>query len=240
MKTYRQIVFLILDELKINSDDSNFNEEHIIFMANKYRAALLKKTYSDIKKEIPQDNYQTLCLDLEESEGLPGFPCEGTYMKSTKKIPDTIEVGHTTVSTDDYFSSNISFVSRDRFKYVGYNKWLKNIIYATIGTDNYLYLKSDNPQLYYLEEAKITGIFSDIEEASKLECDEVNTCDILDMKFPLEDALIPTMIELILKDIAAVIYKPEDDNNNANDDLGDMSKYIALNAKSDLAKAITN
>ena len=50
--TYRQITYLVLDELKQLSDDSTFNEEHIIFLLGKYRGAILKQTYKDVKKEI--------------------------------------------------------------------------------------------------------------------------------------------------------------------------------------------
>nr|DAU83961.1 MAG TPA: Structural protein [Crassvirales sp.] len=50
MSTYREIVFMIMDELKLSSDDSYFTEDHIIFLASKYRAFLLKQRYSDIKK----------------------------------------------------------------------------------------------------------------------------------------------------------------------------------------------
>jgi len=48
---------MALDELKLHSDDANFTEEHIIFLADKYRAILLKQRYADVKKEIPLANY---------------------------------------------------------------------------------------------------------------------------------------------------------------------------------------
>ena len=65
MSKYRDIVYMVLDELKIHSDDASFTEEHILFLINKYRAFILKQRYSDKRKEVPQSNYQTLCLDLE-------------------------------------------------------------------------------------------------------------------------------------------------------------------------------
>ena len=57
MSTYKEIVYMCLDELQLSSDDATFNEEHIIFLANKYRAFLLKKNYTDLKKEIPECIY---------------------------------------------------------------------------------------------------------------------------------------------------------------------------------------
>ena len=45
MSTFKEIVYMCLDELQLSSDDATFTEEHIIFLANKYRALLLKKQY---------------------------------------------------------------------------------------------------------------------------------------------------------------------------------------------------
>lgn len=54
MSTYRELVYLVLDELKLTSDDALFNEEHVMFLLGKYRGFLLKQQYKDIKKEIPE------------------------------------------------------------------------------------------------------------------------------------------------------------------------------------------
>ena len=238
MRTYRQLIYLVLDELKLMSDDSSFTEDHIIFLLSKYRAFLLKQRYSDVRKEVTLSNYQTLCLDLEEHEGIEGLSCEGTYMRSTKKIPEAMSVGQSRVHSGDYFNGEVTYISRDRLRYVGYNKWLQNIIYATKGPDGYLYLKSSNPQLYYLEKIKFTGVFSDAEEASELECEQPESCDILDKEFPIEDALIPPLTELVVKELSGVIYKPEDSENNATDDLANLANFLARNVKSNLQKQI--
>lgn len=238
MRTYRQLIYLVLDELKLMSDDSSFTEDHIIFLLSKYRAFLLKQRYSDVRKEVPLSNYQTLCLDLEEHEGIEGLSCEGTYMRSTKKIPEAMNVGQSRVHSGDYFNGEVTYISRDRLRYVGHNKWLQNIIYATKGPDGYLYLKSSNPQLYYLEKIKFTGVFSDAEEASELECEQPESCDILDKEFPIEDALIPSLTELVVKELSGAIYKPEDSENNSTDDLANLANFLARNVKSNLQKQI--
>lgn len=227
MSTYRQIIYLVLDELKLLSDDANYTEDHIMFLAGKYRNFLLKQRYSDIKKQIPESNYQTICLNLEPTSAISGEPCEGQgYLKSTQKIPVVLPIGSTTISPIDYYQGiHISYVSRERMRYVGYNRWLQNMIYASLGPDNYLYLKSDNPQYSYMENIKMTGVFEDPEEAAKLSCDtdkESNNCDIMDKPFPIEEALIPPLIELCVKELAGVIYKPQDTKNNASDDLSNI------------------
>lgn len=221
--TYREIVYMILDEIKSVSDDAFFTEDHVIFLAGKLRTFLLKQRYSDIKKQIPESNYQTICLDLIQVPAISGEPCEGgTYLRSKEKIPFLMQIGTPRVYPLDYYQGEITYVSRDRMRYVGYNKFLQNIIYCSIGPDNYLYFKSSNPQFLYLEQVKFTGIFQDSLQASELQCpdsDGETVCDLVDRVFPIEDALVPPLIELVVKELAGPVYKPDDEENNAKDDL---------------------
>ena len=129
-----------------------------------------------------------------------------------------MQLGAPRVYPTDYYQGDIAFVSRDRMRYVGENKYLKNIIYCSINPDNYLYFKSANPQFLYLDSVRFTGIFQDSKEASKLGISD-NNCDVLESSFPLEDALIPPLIELVVKELLGAAYRPADSVNNANDDL---------------------
>ena len=219
---------MILDEMKISTDDSYFTEDHIMYLINKYRVLILKQRYSDIKKQIPESNYQTICLDLIEVPAISGEPCEGgSYLRSKEKIPFLMKIGNPMVYPVDYYQGEITYVSRERMRYVGYNKYLKNIIYASIGPDNYLYFKSFNPQYLYLEKARMTGIFEDPQAASELQCPDENgdtVCDVLDKTFPIEDALIPPMIELVVKELLGAEYIKKDEENNAKDDLPDENR----------------
>jgi len=224
MSTYKELVYLCLDELKLNADDALFTEEHIIFLLSKYRGFLLKQRYSDIKKQIPESNYQTICLDLIK-ETKEGSLCGDTYLRSTEKLPFLMKIGNTSVFPVDYYRSTVTYISRERMKYVGYNKYLQNIIYASISPDNYMYLKSSNPQFLYLKKIRVTGIFEDPKAASELQCPDENgntVCDILDKTFPIEDALIPPLVQLIVEELTKTEYKPEDKENNADDDLSDV------------------
>lgn len=214
---------MVLDELKLSSDDAQFTEDHVMFLLNKYRTFLLKQRYSDIKKQIPESNYQTICLDLIQVPAISGDACEGgTYLRSKEKIPFLMKIGIPRVYPLDYYQGEITYVSRDRMRYVGYNKFLQNIIYCSIGPDNYLYFNSSNPQYLYLEKVKFTGIFQDSMQASDLQCPDDNgetVCNQVDRTFPIEDALIPPLIELVVKELAGPVYKPDDEANNAKDDL---------------------
>lgn len=224
--TYREIVYMCLDELKGMSDDFTFTEDHLIFLLGKLRSFLLKQRYyTDIKKTISESNYQTICLDLIEVPAISGETCEGgSYLRSKNKIPVTLMIGNPRVYPIDYYQGEIAYVSRDRMRYVGYNKWMKNIIYCSIAPDGYLYFKSWNPQFLYLEKVKFTAIFEDANEVSSLTCDgdEGTTCNIMDRIFPIEEALVPPLIELVVNELRKAEYAPSDEENNADDNLDEI------------------
>ena len=226
MSTYKELIYMCLDELKLYSDDALYTEEHIMFLLGKYRTFLIKQRYSDVKKQIPESNYQTICLDLIEVPAISGEPCEGgSYLRSKEKIPFLMKIGNPRVYPIDYYQGEITYVSRDRMRYVGYNKYLQNIIYSSLGPDNYLYFKSFNPQFLYLEKVRMTGIFEDTLAASELQCPDENgdiVCDVLDREFPIENALIPPLIQLVVEELTKAEYKPEDKENNSDDDLSEV------------------
>lgn len=231
MAKYKEIVYMVLDELHQFSDDSNITEEHIIFLAGRYRSFLLKQRYlTDLKKEIPESNYQTLCLNLEKKEAIDGLPCEGGYyIRTTEEIPTTLPIGSVRLTTSgSYYKSEIAYVTRDRMKYVGNNPWMRNIIYASLDPSGRIYMTSSNPQFLYLDggDLQVTGIFEDAEKASEYSCDnnEDGKCDIMERDFPIEDALIAPLIELIVKELSTTVTAPEDKNNDATDNLTQKAK----------------
>lgn len=221
MSKYSELVYMVLDEIKGMSDDFTYTEDHVIFLLDKFRGFLLKQRYSDIKKQIPESNYQTICLNLIQVPAVSGECCEGgSYLRSTSKIPFLMQIATPRVYPLDYYKGEITYVSRDRMRYVGNNKYLKNIIYCSIAPDGYLYFKSSNPQFLYLEKVSITGIFQDAKAVAEMQLDCPNSsCSILEKDFPIEDALVPPLIELVVKELLGATYRPEDSENNAHDNL---------------------
>jgi len=71
--------------------------------------------------------------------------CNGMYLRSIEEIPSLLDENSAKVYIHDYFSIMVALVSKDRFKYVGNNKYMRNIIYSTLGADNHLYFKAVNP-----------------------------------------------------------------------------------------------
>lgn len=240
MSTYRELVYLCNDELKLSSDDSVITQDHIIFLLSKYRALILKQQYSDVKKQIPESNYQTVCLQLVEVPAISGESCEGgSYLRSKDKLPITMKIGTPRVYPVDYYQGEITYVTRDRMRYVGYNKYLQNIIYCSIAPDGYLYFKSSNPQFLYLENVRFTAIFEDPTKVSEFQCSEEGVpCDILDREFPIEEGLTQGIVELVVKELKNAEFTPEDQENNANDDIADLANFIRRNMKSNIQKQL--
>lgn len=86
----------------------------------------------------------------------------------------------------------------------------------------------------------MTGIFENPDKAAELECnsDSTGQCDVLDRDFPLEEGLVSTVIELVVKYLSGAVYRGKDTVNNASDDLSDIASFIRRNMKSDFRKQI--
>ena len=239
--TLRELVFLVLDELKINSDDSYFNEDHVVFLLNKYRSFVLKKELEKENKQLSSTNSQIICLDLIEVRDEEN-PCGRSMLRTEQTIPNLVNDCKVSLYPVNYFEGDrIIYTTMERMRYTTYNKWTKNLIYAAKGPDDYLYLKSSNPQYLYLEKLRMKAIFEDFESAAKYACDEAGEelqCDILDMKFPIENALVPIVVEMVVKELLGAEYRPKDSSNNADDDLSDIIAWARRNMKTSVQKQI--
>lgn len=241
----KEIVYACLDLAKAaTSDDSFFTEDFVIFLLKKYRSFLLKKeqekqkSTSDVASEF---EYQQICLDLEKVPAIDGEPCTGGYyLRTTRKIPKVLEENQPKIYPIDFYQGiNICFIPRDRMRYVGTNKFLQNIIYVSLGPDLHLYLNSNNPQFMYLKKLRMSAVFEDFDEVSDYLCDddgEPKACDVLDEVFPIREYLVPSLIELVVKDLVGAKYHPSDTQNNANDDLSDIATFVRRQMKSNMQK----
>ena len=222
--TYGELIYIVNDELRINSDDSLLNEDHILFVLNKNRAALLYQLFTQKGSSISENTYQVICLDLEESDAIDGTQCSGgTYLRSVQVIPQYLTITKPRIFPIDYFQGEITFVSKDRLKYVGNNTYLKNFIYCAIGTDGHLYFRSSNPQHKYLEKVKMIAVFQDPLSADELSCDK-SDCNLMDKEYPLEASFIQGLVQSTVLELAQAIIKPADMENNAKDDHADLTR----------------
>lgn len=228
----KEIVYMVLDLAKAaTSDDSYWTEDHVIFLLKKYRSFLIKKEQekqkatTDIASEF---EYQQICLDLEKVPAIDGEPCTGGYyLRTTKKIPKILEDNQPRVYPIDFYQGiNISYIPRDRMRYVGTNKFLQNIIYVSLGPDLHLYLNSNNPQSLYLKKLRMSAVFEDFDEMSSYLCNDDGgsmACDVMDEVFPIREYLVPTLMDLVVKELTSAKYQPVDERNNAADDMSKVS-----------------
>ena len=218
MATLKELTYMVLDELKLSSDDSYFNEEHIAFLIGKYRGFMLRQQYKDVKKEIPDSNFQTITLNVMEVPAISGIPCEGgTFFKTEEKIPFLMTIANPKIYLNNFYEENITYVSRERMKHVGHNKWIPNFMYASIGPDDYMYFISSKN--ISSENIKVIGIFENPELVIELNDEDSNT-----VNYPLEEGLIPQVLELVVKELSASRFYPEDKQNDSNDNLSEITQ----------------
>lgn len=231
--TYKELVYMALDALKIHSDDAKFTEDHVIFLLNKYRAYALQQKYSKTLEGVNNRNYQTLKVSMQGNIG--SRPGNGYYYFSTKEIPGILSIALPKVESGVFNSKEIVFTSENRLRYIGYNRFLPNIVYSCIGNDNKLCLKGKEDIVKTLTTVFLNAVF-----ANPLEADNFNNIipDVLDREFPMEDTLVPSVLELVLKDLTNGIYKPSDNTNDAQDALSDLAGFLRRNMKSQFQKQI--
>ena len=221
MTTWKELVYMVLDALKIHSDDAKFTEEHVLFLISKYRAYILKQAYNKTGINIPNSNYQTLLVRISN------------HNISNKTIPPIMNISNTSVyQPNEYYSNEITIVPKERMKYVGNNRYLKKIVYCSIDTNNYLNLTGYNLDVSPIEEVEIHAIFEnplDLYDDYESALNEI---------FPTEDNLVPSILELVLKDLTNGIYKPSDNLNDAQDALSDLAGYLRRNMKSQFQKQV--
>ena len=242
MTTYREAIYMCLDLLKGMSDDFTYTEEHIAYLLDKFRALLLKQRYgNNRKKEIPYSNYQTISIKLELStfEGNRYYVCkpvDGTT------IPYTLQIGipRISVASDSYGDINLEYISRERLPFVGNNRYLQNFWYCSLDEQNRLLLKTSSIRMFENEinsddntlTFRITALFENPRELpNEITFNDAN--DELDRNIPIEESLITTLVEMVVKELAGSVFTPADDVNNSKDDNADMRAFIARTMKQD-------
>lgn len=211
---------MVLDELKLFSDDSSFTQEHVIFLADKYRAFIIEQALRSKRfYEIPDSDYQEICLDLEKATG--ALACQG-MLRSIQEIPTIMDVGLTKVYPVEYFSAApiFTWVSTERFPYVGGGKWKENFVYVSESPSGRIYIKSRNGFLDGLKKLRLYAVFYDTVAAAELSCKTCGkSCDVLDSDFPIDEHFVPGLIQYLVQELGGKVYLPNDRINNAHDDL---------------------
>lgn len=200
--TYRELVYMCLDEIKLASDDSYITEDHILFLISKYRAFLLRQKYEKTNMPVSESNYQCILVT-------PNKDIVPEVMSVAKPRVFTITEGE-----GDTTTSFLTYVSPHRYHFIGENRILKPIVYCTIDHNKKLQCKNKE-----LTNVNIFAVFEDIVKVSEFNLDGA---DVLDCECPIESELVSGVQELVVKDALGIAYRPKDTINNGNDDLSTL------------------
>ena len=230
--TYRELVYMCLDEIKLASDDSYITEDHILFLISKYRAFLLRQKYEKTNMPAPMSNYQLLTVTKETTPiPLPmNIAIPRVVVTLGKGEYDTTE-GYT--GGLDY--KKATYVSPHRFEYVGNNTYLSPFIYCSLDSRNVLQFKTlpivvneeDPSKDVSFVSYEIYALFEDCVKASEFNA----TGDVLGEECPIESELVSGVQELVVKDALGIAYRPKDIFNNGNDDLAQLGTAAAASRK---------
>ncbi len=146
MNTYREIMYMVFDLLKIgNTEESQFTEEHLLKLIDTHRALILKQRYTDITKPIPMINYQTIKVDCDmiTKDNGRGF----TFYRGKDTLPSLLPVGIVRtwdeILNDGYMDDKISnHTPYNRLRFITKNRYNKSQCYTSIddlGRGCYLY-----------------------------------------------------------------------------------------------------
>lgn len=214
--TYRELVYMCLDEIKLASDDSYITEDHILFLISKYRAFLLRQKYDKTNTPVDKENFQYL-RTIGEGDAIPSI------------LPIAVPKVEFQNETTDPLDYEGVFIPYNRFKYVGNNKYITSdkskIIYVTSDFTNSMRVKPCPDDIAFIP---IFAVFEDILLASMF---EFPNTDILDCRCPIEAGLVSALQELVVKDALGIAYRPKDIINNGNDDLSQIGAAVAASKK---------
>lgn len=221
MATLRFIINDVLEILNRYSDDTNFSQEHIAYNVNTARAMFLQQRYGSRSNILPEKVKQHFNHELEMAEDNEFSSGLGTILRTVNPIQLPLEPfnfkSNIKISTGSYLDPYFTFISRERFPYVGKSKWVQNQIYVTIGSDFRLYFTSGNPNVKILENVKLSYVTESPEDVYPYTIDYDSNIDFWDVEYPFEQNLISQMTDMIIKKLGPKLEIPEDKNNNADD-----------------------
>lgn len=219
METLREIIYDIKERCGIYSDDSNFADEHIAQMIISKRNLLLKQYISNLRKEVPYDALQEICMKLTE------IKCEDDlkYLQTEERLPGVIETSGKNLVEEVYFDSIsarwVNIIKYNRVPYLKGTRFAHKQIYVTITPDRkVMVIKLDNTHVF-IEDIKLKILASDPEAADELSCStrEGEPCDFYDKPFPCESSLIDIIKTQVTNDLTIKYRLPVDKVNDAED-----------------------
>lgn len=234
--TLREIIYDVLEHLNAYSDDHKFSEEHIAFLIHNKRNMLLKQYMSNLKKEVPMEALQTVCLDME-----PDDNCfeDIKVLKSSVKVPPTVEnTGRSNIVkiyAGSRFMKTLNIVDYSRLPYLAKDPYNEKMLYVAVDPKSYLVAYNSAESHLLLNQLEIEAVFENPEEAWEYDCEvkelreqqstltaTITTdpipCEFWDEQYPIESSLISPLVTMITQELLIKYQIPLDNINNAEAD----------------------
>lgn len=219
MATKRELIYDVREKYNAYSDDQNLSDEHIGFVIDNVRNTLVKQQMSNLKRSVPREALQVICLDLETDA-----QCFDSIdvLKSTKAIPATLDnTGrsdlHKVHAPGSRFTKNINIVDYNRLPYLGSVKYAgKQLFIAVDQFSNLIAYNSEGNHLL-LESLQIEGVFENPEEAYKLSCEYDETVDFIDAQYPIDGSVIFPLTQQVTQELLLKYKMPTDLKNDGED-----------------------
>lgn len=218
--TLKQIIYDVKEMFSVYSDDTLLSDEHLAFMVNTKRAAYLRNYISNLRKEVPAQAKQLICLNLVHDE-----LCETDvlFLRSEFPVPATIESTGRSNITEAYLNSRlakwINIVEYQRIPYLSHGRFNNNQIYIALDPNNYLILLSNSGNHELIQELKLYIVAEDPEEADRFSCDvrDNEICDFYDKPYPCELSMINDIKREMLNELIIKYKVPVDVINDSED-----------------------
>lgn len=213
-----KIIYDIREKLKLNSDDIDITNDYISYLIDVKRALLIKQRFINLSKNMPESLIQKLCLKTQpiSIEG----NCFSNILESNVEIPNFVEAHNKdailSINLYDFKAVPINIIPYERIPYIGYNKWIKNQVYASLHNKK-IYLFSNIAEFKLLKYFTITGVFLEPEEADKFNCESTTNCEYIDKEYHINGSIVSDLINMVIKELSPSLAIQEDKLNNADE-----------------------
>ena len=85
MATKRELIFTVMEGLKIQSDDTDVSQELISSLIDAARATTLKQMYGNKDWNLPIELRQEVCIGLAPADSVQGVNCLGKIQNDCQK-----------------------------------------------------------------------------------------------------------------------------------------------------------
>lgn len=221
MITVREYIYNIKEKLKLTTDDSDITNNYIHHLLNIQRAYYIKQKFTDYRRSLPETIKQAITVDMELVDSTIGMTTNDKILRSKKVVPAFINLegraDFIRILSRDFKTVPLSYVTFDRFPYVGNDKWNKGISYVTVGPDDKLYLKQGTGLGNATRLLVVNSIFENPEDAWMASLNYSSTINYLDTQYPISAELAKVAISEVVRELSQTLNIPEDNKNDSTE-----------------------